>query len=124
MPLQRMQQTLWLFDTTGPGRRAGVILRPCPRHRLDTEAAGGPNGNREKAMIGRSKAVLALLAGAAATAQAQMLERELGDLELKLGSTPSRSMAQGLVQPERVGTFHGGFDLTHPDGWYLGNWSP
>lgn len=75
-------------------------------------------------MIGRSKAVLALLAGAAATAQAQMLERELGDLELKLGSTPSRSMAQGLVQPERIGTFHGGFDLTHPDGWYLGNWSP
>ncbi|GAB3465483.1 TorF family putative porin [Azotobacter salinestris] len=75
-------------------------------------------------MIGRSKPLLALLAGAAVTAQAQMLERELGDFELKLGSTPSRSMAQGLVQPERVGTFYGGLDLTHPSGWYLGNWSP
>ncbi|GAB3389738.1 TorF family putative porin [Azotobacter armeniacus] len=75
-------------------------------------------------MIGRSKPVLALLAGAAVTAHAQTLERELGDFELKLSTTPSRSMAQGLVQPARVGAFHGGLDLTHTDGWYLGNWSP
>lgn len=75
-------------------------------------------------MIGRSKPILALLAGATMTTHAQTLERELGDFELKLGSTPSRSMALGLVHPERIGAFYGGFDLTHPDGWYLGNWSP
>jgi len=74
-------------------------------------------------MACRSKRVLPLLAGAAMTAQAQVLERELGDFELKLGTTPSRSMAQGLVRPVRVGTFHGGLDLTN-DGWYLGHWAP
>ncbi|MFC0710051.1 TorF family putative porin [Azorhizophilus paspali] len=75
-------------------------------------------------MIGRNKPLLALFAGMAVTAQAQVLERELGDFELKLGSTPSRSMAQGLVQQEQAGIFYGGLDLTHPSGWYLGNWSP
>ena len=75
-------------------------------------------------MACRSKALLPLLAGAAMTAQAQLLERDLGNFELKLGTTPSRSMAQGLVQPMRVGTFYGGFDLTHHDGWYLGQWAP
>ena len=30
------------------------------------------------------------------SASAQLLERDLGDFDLKLGSTPARSMAQGL----------------------------
>lgn len=64
------------------------------------------------------------LAGSATAASAQLLDRELGDFELKLGTVPSRSMAQGLIQPARGGTFHGGFDLAHPTGWYAGHWSP
>ena len=69
----------------------------------------------------------AVLLGAALLsihAQAAMMERELGDYELNLGTTPSRSMAQGLVKPQSGGTFHGGLDLSHPSGWYLGQWSP
>ena len=58
------------------------------------------------------------------SASAQLLERDLGDFDLKLGSTPARSMAQGLVQPTGVGSFHGGLDLTHDSGWYAGQWSP
>lgn len=36
-------------------------------------------------------------------ANAQIFQRELGDFDLKLGTTPSRSMAQGLVKPARTG---------------------
>lgn len=57
-------------------------------------------------------------------AQAAILERELGDYALNLGTTPSRSMAQGLVKPQTGGAFHGGLDLSHPSGWYLGQWAP
>ncbi|AZE47438.1 hypothetical protein C4K04_1750 [Pseudomonas chlororaphis] len=54
----------------------------------------------------------------------QIFQRELGDFDLKLSSTPSRSMAQGLVNPSATGSFHGGLDLTHDSGWYIGQWSP
>ncbi|AIS14344.1 conserved hypothetical protein [Pseudomonas chlororaphis] len=54
----------------------------------------------------------------------QIFQRELGDFDLKLSSTPSRSMAQGLVKPSATGSFHGGLDLTHDSGWYIGQWSP
>jgi len=57
-------------------------------------------------------------------AVAQELERDLGAFDLKLGTTPARSMAQGLVQAAGVGSFHGGLDLTHDSGWYMGQWSP
>lgn len=70
---------------------------------------------------------LVVLLGAALLsihAQAAILERELGDYELNLGTTPSRSMAQGLVKPQSGGAFHGGLDLSHPSGWYLGQWAP
>ncbi|MFW9080952.1 TorF family putative porin [Pseudomonas sp. P2757] len=61
---------------------------------------------------------------AATTAHAQIFQRELGDFDLKLGTTPSRSMAEGLVKPSAVGSFHGGLDLTHGSGLYIGQWSP
>ena len=57
-------------------------------------------------------------------ASAQMMERELGDFSLKLGTTPTRSMAQGLVTQSGAGSFHGGLDLTHDSGFYVGQWSP
>ncbi|MGE8415530.1 MAG: TorF family putative porin [Pseudomonas sp.] len=57
-------------------------------------------------------------------AQAQIFQRELGDFDLKLGTSPSRSMAQGLVKPSSAGSFHGGLDLNHDSGWYFGQWSP
>lgn len=56
--------------------------------------------------------------------QAQVFQRELGDFDLKLGTSPSRSMAQGLVKPSAVGSFHGGLDLSHDSGFYVGQWSP
>ncbi|NIF29050.1 hypothetical protein F3J44_22030 [Pantoea sp. Tr-811] len=56
--------------------------------------------------------------------QAQQIQRQLGDFDFKLGTTPSRSMAQGLISPSAVGTFHGGLDLSHPSGWYLGQYAP
>ncbi|PXX75406.1 conserved hypothetical protein [Pseudomonas sp. LAMO17WK12:I10] len=56
--------------------------------------------------------------------QGQIFQRELGDFDLKLSSTPSRSMAQGLVKPSATGSFHGGLDLTHDSGWDIGQWSP
>ncbi len=68
--------------------------------------------------------LLALTFFACADAHAQVLQRELGDYDLRLGTTPTRSMAQGLVQPSQGGTFQGGLDLTHDSGWYLGQWSP
>ncbi|MCO7568775.1 TorF family putative porin [Pseudomonas chlororaphis] len=54
----------------------------------------------------------------------QIVQRELGDFDLKLGTSPSRSMAQGLVKPSSSGSFHGGLDLSHDSGWYAGQWSP
>ncbi|MDD1967462.1 TorF family putative porin [Pseudomonas putida] len=58
-------------------------------------------------------------------ASAQVMERDLGDFSLKLGTTPSRSMAQGLVTPSAGDSaFHGGLDLTHESGFYFGQWSP
>ena len=63
---------------------------------------------------------------ASATAHAQIFQRELGDFDLKLGTTPSRSMAQGLVKPTSPGSdsFHGGLDLSHDSGLYFGQFSP
>ena len=63
-----------------------------------------------------------LMAGS--TAHAQIFQRELGDFDLKLGTTPSRSMAQGLVKPSSTGSFHGGLDLSHDSGFYVGQWAP
>ena len=57
-------------------------------------------------------------------AQAQVFQRELGDFDLKLATTPSRSMAQGLIKPSTSGSFHGGLDLSHDSGFYVGQWSP
>ncbi|MED7668672.1 hypothetical protein GXB78_15825 [Pseudomonas moraviensis subsp. stanleyae] len=59
-----------------------------------------------------------------ATAHAQVFQGELGDFDLKLGTTPSRSMAQGLVKPAAVGSFHGGLDLSHDSGVYFGQYAP
>ncbi|WP_095148598.1 TorF family putative porin [Pseudomonas sp. Irchel s3a18] len=58
------------------------------------------------------------------SADAQIFQRELGDYDLKLGTSPSRSMAQGLVKPSSTGSFHGGLDLSHDSGWYVGQWAP
>ena len=57
-------------------------------------------------------------------AQAQVFQRELGDFDLQLATTPSRSMAQGLVKPSTTGSFHGGLDLSHDSGFYVGQWAP
>lgn len=57
-------------------------------------------------------------------AYGQVAERDLGDFDLKIGTTPSRSMAAGLVQPATVGTLHGGLDVSHDSGFYAGQWSP
>ena len=60
-----------------------------------------------------------------AAVNAQVFSRELGDFDLRMGTQPSRSMAQGLVKPTSPGsTFHGGLDLTHNSGWYVGQWAP
>ncbi|VVO19331.1 TorF family putative porin [Pseudomonas fluorescens] len=61
---------------------------------------------------------------ACSVANAQIFQRELGDFDLKLGTSPSRSMAQGLVKPSSTGSFHGGLDLSHDSGFYVGQWSP
>ena len=72
------------------------------------------------------KSTCLLLAGllAGSSAHAQIFQRELGDFDLKLGTTPSRSMAQGLVKPSAVGSFHGGLDLSHDSGLYFGQYAP
>ncbi|MCP1444018.1 uncharacterized protein (TIGR02001 family) [Pseudomonas sp. GGS8] len=67
--------------------------------------------------------LLASLLGCS-VAHAQVFQRELGDFDLKLATTPSRSMAQGLVKPSTTGSFHGGLDLSHDSGFYVGQWSP
>jgi uncharacterized protein (TIGR02001 family) len=64
------------------------------------------------------------LSGCASQLQTTNIQREVGDFDLKLGSAPTRSMAQGLVKPQTSGQVHGGFDLTHSSGWYLGQWAP
>ncbi|HDS1737298.1 TorF family putative porin [Pseudomonas sp. BP8] len=55
---------------------------------------------------------------------AQQIQRQLGDFDFKLGTTPSRTMAQGLISPSAVGSFHGGLDLSHASGWYVGQYAP
>ena len=60
-------------------------------------------------MLKRCIFVASFLA-ASPLAEAQIFQRELGDFDLKLGTTPTRSMAQGLVKPAAVGSFHGGLD--------------
>lgn len=72
------------------------------------------------------KPLLFLLGGllSCSVANAQIFQRELGDFDLKLGTSPSRSMAQGLVKPSSTGSFHGGLDLSHDSGFYFGQWSP
>ncbi|EPL7808464.1 TPA: TorF family putative porin, partial [Pseudomonas aeruginosa] len=44
---------------------------------------------------------------ASSSALAQVMARDLGDFELKLATSPTRSMAQGLVTPGSSGSFHG-----------------
>ncbi|MBD9485501.1 hypothetical protein IB229_21180 [Pseudomonas sp. PDM14] len=76
-------------------------------------------------MTHRKRVVLTLgLFTASSLVQAQVMQRELGSYDLQLGTTATRSMAQGLVQPIKTGAFHGGLDLTHESGWYIGNWTP
>ena len=76
-------------------------------------------------MLKRCIFVVSLLV-ASPLAQAHIFQRELGDFDLKLGTTPSRTMAQGLVKPTAPGSdsFHGGLDLTHDSGLYFGQFSP
>ncbi|QIH06870.1 MULTISPECIES: TorF family putative porin [unclassified Pseudomonas] len=74
-------------------------------------------------MLKPSIMALALLL-ACPLAHGQIFQRELGDFDLKLGTSPSRSMAQGLVKPASSGSVHGGLDLSHDSGWYFGQWSP
>jgi uncharacterized protein (TIGR02001 family) len=61
---------------------------------------------------------------ACSAAAAQTFQRELGEFDLKLGTTPSRSMAEGLVKTSSSDSFHGGLDLSHDSGWYIGQWAP
>jgi len=68
--------------------------------------------------------ITSLLLAAGCASEPQVLERELGTFDLKLGTEPARSMAQGLVQPSTGNAFHGGLDLTHASGLYVGQWSP
>ena len=68
--------------------------------------------------------LLSCLAGVGCASQPDVLERELGTFDLKLGTAPTRSMAHGLVSPASAGALRGGLDLSHASGWYLGNWSP
>ncbi len=67
-------------------------------------------------------AMLLTLGGCAS--QPQVVEREVGQFDLKLGMAPTRSMAQGLVSPTAGSTFRGGLDLTHTSGLYVGQWAP
>lgn len=55
---------------------------------------------------------------------AQQIQRQLGDFDFRLGTGSSRSMAQGLISPSPVGTFHGGLDVSHASGWYFGQYAP
>lgn len=66
----------------------------------------------------------AILLAAGCATQPGVVEREVGDFGLKFGTEPTRSMAHGLVEPNTAGAFHGGLDLSHASGWYVGQWSP
>jgi uncharacterized protein (TIGR02001 family) len=71
------------------------------------------------------KLAMALMLGLGGCAsQPQVVEREVGQFDLKLGIAPTRSMAQGLVSPTAGSTFRGGLDLTHTSGMYVGQWAP
>ena len=74
-------------------------------------------------MDNRYLIALAVVLGGCAS-QPEVVEREIGQFDLKLGTAPTRSMAQGLVQPTTASTFRGGLDLTHDSGVYVGQWSP
>lgn len=69
-----------------------------------------------------SALVIVGLSGCAS--QPELLEREVGQFDLRLGTAPARSMAQGLVTPSAASTFRGGLDVTHESGWYAGQWAP
>ena len=72
-----------------------------------------------------SKILTALIIGLSGCAsQPEVVEREVGQFDLRLGTAPTRSMAQGLVNPSTASTFRGGLDLTHESGWYVGQWAP
>jgi uncharacterized protein (TIGR02001 family) len=75
-------------------------------------------------MLKKILLTLAMLLSVACVAENNVLEREVGEFDLKLGTAPTRSMAHGLVRPTTAGAFHGGLDLTHTSGWYIGQWSP
>lgn len=55
--------------------------------------------------------------------QPQVMQRELGDFELKLAKSPTRTLAQGLVQPAQANSALGGVDVSHASGWYVGSWT-
>lgn len=67
--------------------------------------------------------ITACVASMAMPAGAQVMQRQLGDFELKLANSPTRSMAQGLVQPGQANSAQGGLDITHGSGWYVGSWT-
>lgn len=73
---------------------------------------------------GRLAIALLCLACAGCASQSEVLEREVGAFALKIGTAPTRSMAQGLVRPAAIGALRGGLDATHESGWYVGQWSP
>lgn len=67
------------------------------------------------------KILTALIIGLSGCAsQPEVVEREVGQFDLRLGTAPTRSMAQGLVSPTAGSTFRGGLDLTHSSGFYVG----
>lgn len=71
------------------------------------------------------KILTALIIGLSGCAsQPEVVEREVGQFDLRLGTAPTRSMAQGLVSPTAGSTFRGGLDLTHSSGFYVGQWTP
>ncbi|MFF7708677.1 TorF family putative porin [Pseudomonas sp. NPDC007930] len=72
----------------------------------------------------RQVAAPLFLLALAPAAHAQLMQREMGDFDLTLGTTPSRTMAQGLVTPSTGTAVHGGLDLTHDSGFYVGQWAP
>lgn len=55
---------------------------------------------------------------------AKQIQRQLGDFAFKLSTQGSRSMAQGLISPSAVGAFHGGVDVSHSSGLYMGQFAP
>ncbi|MFV3305856.1 TorF family putative porin [Pseudomonas sp. NY15181] len=56
-------------------------------------------------------------------AHAQVMQRELGEFELKFANSPTRSLAQGLIQPGQATGAQGGVDVGHTSGWYVGSWT-